>query len=497
MRGFNSRHLPIIHKYEILDSSPQHSPLVRLLLSNFWISNGPPQKCTVLEVKAIEGHGTTIDVVLINGMLHEGPYCHPNPFIIDASPNEGTLNKGTKLCVLDAFSFDYLGSYLHHKEIKAAQGININAQAAYLGVLLSIILSWDTEVPRYDFLLEIEGSLDPIREGLQYAIAGTSLYVVGPDDDVEHIKEAAMEDMSGIGIVPVHKKDVMKASVMLEKKKEFATILAFDVKVTQEAQELADEAGVKIFIADIKYHLFDQFKAYIDNLKEEKKKEVAEEAVFPCSLKIVPNHVYNKKDPIVVGVDVLEGIARVGTPICIPQREFIDIGRIASIENNHRPVDSAKKGQRVSIKIAGSNCEEKQKMFGRHFEMEDELVSKVSRRSIGILKANFRNCNYSYYKYVLQHPETVTEIYGTTLLAQLKTMRVFLKFKLQAFHSWPLGNAWAGDPSIDSAYFDLPIATPNSYFPLRKARLLVPPNCKFEGLFKKIQALEIEVYSLL
>ncbi|KAH0725009.1 hypothetical protein KY284_000874 [Solanum tuberosum] len=266
--------------------------------------------------------------------------------------------------------FIIAGSYLHHKEIKAAQGININAQ------------------------------------GLEYAIAGTSLYVVGPDDDVEHIKEAAMEDMrsvmsridrsgegvyvqastlgslealleflktdeiripvSGIGIGPVHKKDVMKASVMLEKKKEYATILAFDVKVTQEAQELADEAGVKIFIADIIYHLFDQFKAYIDNLKEEKKKEVAEEAVFPCSLKIEPNHVYNKKDPIVVGVDVLEGIAR---------REFIDIGRIASIENNHRPVDSAKKGQRVSIKIVGSNCEEKQKMFGRHFEMEDELVS--------------------------------------------------------------------------------------------------------------------------
>jgi len=119
--------------------------------------------------------------------------------------------------------------------------------------------------------------------------------------------------VSGIGIGNVHKKDVMKASVMLEKKKEYATILAFDVKVTQEARELADEAGAKNFIADIIYHLFDQFKAYIDNLKEEKKKEVAEEAVFPCSLKIVPNHVYNKKDPIVVGVDVLEGIARVLT----------------------------------------------------------------------------------------------------------------------------------------------------------------------------------------
>jgi len=112
-------------------------------------------------------------------------------------------------------------------------------------------------------------------------------------------------------IGPVHKKDVMKASVMLERKKEYATILAFDVKVMPDARDLAEESGVRIFVADIIYHLFDQFTAYIKNLREEKKKESAEEAVFPCVLKIMPNCVFNKKDPIVLGVDVLEGIAKV------------------------------------------------------------------------------------------------------------------------------------------------------------------------------------------
>lgn len=42
---------------------------------------------------------------------------------------------------------------------------------------------------------------------------------------------------------------------------------------------------------------------------------------------------------------------QVGTPICIPQKDFIDIGRIASIENNHKPVDTAKKGSKVAIKV--------------------------------------------------------------------------------------------------------------------------------------------------
>ena len=36
-------------------------------------------------------------------------------------------------------------------------------------------------------------------------------------------------------------------------------ILAFDVPISKEARELAEEYGVKIFTADIIYHLFDQF----------------------------------------------------------------------------------------------------------------------------------------------------------------------------------------------------------------------------------------------
>jgi len=209
---------------------------------------------------------------------------------------------------------------------------------------------------------------------------------------LEFLKTPAVNiPVSGINIGPVHKKDVMKASVMLERKKEYATILAFDVKVTPEARDLAEDAGVKIFIADIIYHLFDQFKAYMESIKEEKKKETAEEAVFPCHLKIMPNCIFNKKDPIVLGVDVIEGIAKVGTPICIPSREFIDIGRITSIEINHKQVDTAKKGLKVAIKILGSNAEEQQKMFGRHFEMEDELYSHISRKSIDVLKANYRD----------------------------------------------------------------------------------------------------------
>ncbi|CAI9090352.1 OLC1v1025109C1 [Oldenlandia corymbosa var. corymbosa] len=342
-------------------------------------------QCTVLEVKVVEGHGTTIDVVLVNGVLHEGDQivvCSIQGPIVTCIRALLTPHPMKELRVK--------GTYLHHKEVKAAQGIKITAQ------------------------------------GLEHTIAGTELYVVGPNDDLQYIKDAAMEDtrsvmnkiqttekgvyvqastlgslealleclntsvvkipVSGIGLGPVYKKDVIKASAMLEKKKEYAAILAFDVRVTSEARELAGELGVTIFCADIIYHLFDQFKAYINDFKERKKKETVEDVVFPCVLKIMPNCVFHKKDPIVLGVAVLEGIAKIGTPLCIRQKDFSDVGRIASIQISGNPVDHASQGQEVSIKIVGDNhgqCKE----FGRDFGLEDKLVSHITRKSIDVLES--------------------------------------------------------------------------------------------------------------
>lgn len=101
----------------------------------------------------------------------------------------------------------------------------------------------------------------------------------------------------------------------------YATILAFDVRIERDAQELADTLGVKIFQADIIYHLFDKFMAYREELKQKKREEFKHIAVFPCKLKIIPQYVFNSRDPIVVGVMVEAGIVKEGTPICVPSKE--------------------------------------------------------------------------------------------------------------------------------------------------------------------------------
>lgn len=286
-------------------------------------------ECTVLEVKVIEGLGTTIDVVLSNGILREGDrivLCGLNGPIV--------TNIRALLTPAPLKELRLKSQYVHNKEVKAALGVKIAAN------------------------------------DLEHAIAGSRLLVVGPDDDEEDLEDEVMTDLenllsrvatdnrgvtvqastlgslealleflkqskipvANISIGPVYKRDVMMAGTMLEKAKEYAVMLCFDVKVDKEAAAYAAEVGVKIFTADIIYHLFDDFTKHMAELTEQRKEESKMLAIFPCVIN--PVAVFNKKDPIVIGIDVIEGSLRMHTPLAAVrtnaagQKEIIDIGRV-------------------------------------------------------------------------------------------------------------------------------------------------------------------------
>jgi translation initiation factor IF-2 len=46
------------------------------------------------------------------------------------------------------------------------------------------------------------------------------------------------------------------------------------------------EYNVRIFTADIIYHLFDQFTAYMKQIKAQEQEAARLEAVFPCTLQV-------------------------------------------------------------------------------------------------------------------------------------------------------------------------------------------------------------------
>jgi len=343
-----------------------------------------------LEVKQIEGLGMTLDVLLVNGYLREGDkavFCTLDGPIVTEIRGLLTPPPSREIRVKT--------DYIHHKVIKGALGVKL------------------------------------IGNHFDKVMAGTPVMVCGPHDEEEDIKSEVMSDLtslqsklstdkrgvmvnastlgaleallqflreetkppipvSAINIGAVHKRDVTKISVMNEKGcPEYATILAFDVDIEREARDYANEMNVRIFTADIIYHLFDQFTRFMNDFFDRKRQEAAAVAVFPCILKILPQHIFNQKDPIILGVEVFDGILKVGTPLCAPSIGGLHIGNVIRIESNGKQQETAKKGSSVAIKIV--NDTNPNLTYGRQFDATTSLYSTLSRASIDALKENFKD----------------------------------------------------------------------------------------------------------
>ncbi|XP_031783797.1 eukaryotic translation initiation factor 5B isoform X1 [Nasonia vitripennis] len=344
-------------------------------------------QATVLEVKALPGLGTTIDCILVNGILREG-----ETMIVAGTEGPIVTQIRSLLMPQPLKELRVKGAYVEHRQVKAAQGVKIAAkelEKAIAGLNLMVAQKPDeVEILKEEIAKELTHALGKIKLAERGVFVQAS--TLGALEALLDFLKSSKIPYAGIRIGPVVKKDVMKASIMLEHDSQYATILAFDVKIERDAQELADSLGVKIFQADIIYHLFDRFIEYKEQLRQRKRDEHKHIAVFPCKLKILPTCVFKSRDPIIVGVMVEAGIIKEGTPICVPSRDFLDLGIVSSIEFNHKTVETARKGQEVCIKIEPIPGEAP-KMFGRHFDEKDMLVSKISRQSIDACKDYFRD----------------------------------------------------------------------------------------------------------
>lgn len=90
-----------------------------------------------------------------------------------------------------------------------------------------------------------------------------------------------------------------------------------------------------------------------------------------------------------MGVEIVEGILKVGTPLCIPALGGLHVGKVTSIESNGREQETARKGASVAVKIV--NESNPNITYGRQFDATHSLYSTLTRASIDALKENFRD----------------------------------------------------------------------------------------------------------
>jgi translation initiation factor 5B len=209
----------------------------KLWESLMWCAN---LQATVLEVKAIDGLGMTVDVLVVNGYLREGDkavFCTLDGPIITEIRGLLTPPPSREMRIKS--------EYLHHKEVKGALGVKVignNLDKVMAGTPVLIVGPGDEEE---DIKAEVMSDLTKLEDKLSTDKQGV-LVQASTLGALEALLQFLREDtkppipVSAIGIGTIHKRDVTKISIMNEKgHPEYATILAFDVPIEREAREHA------------------------------------------------------------------------------------------------------------------------------------------------------------------------------------------------------------------------------------------------------------------
>ena len=344
-------------------------------------------KCSILEVKVLESIGTTIDVVLVNGTIHVG-----DKIVIGGLL--GPIKTVVKIILLPRpmKEMRVKCEYDRYDEISGAIGVKIFCPDLENALAGSPLYVYRTEEEAEKYCNEISRDFNSIvqkyinKKGKGIMVQASTL---GSLEAILTFLGEQKVEVAVVGVGNLNKKDVIKLQIKHAEdenvKKEDLVVLCFDNKVIPEAQKFAEENNIKIFVDDVIYHLFDKFIEFKKQCELERKKEKEKEAIFPCNLKTVM--FINKKDPLIIGVSVTEGILKIGTPIYCVEKN-LPIGVVESIERERKPINNVRPNDgdvAIRIKVADSSL-----AAGRHFDENSTYISQITRASIDALKNYFR-----------------------------------------------------------------------------------------------------------
>jgi translation initiation factor 5B len=175
---------------------------------------------------------------------------------------------------------------------------------------------------------------------------------------------------------------------MAEKAPKYAVALAFDVPVVPEAKAAAAEAKIPIFEAEIIYHLTEKYKKHVADLEHAAKEAARNKVVWPVKVQLLEGAIFNRSKPIIMGVRVLDGVLKKGTPLMVVAEKPVFIGTVDVIRADKENLESASQNSEVSVQL--KNPPDWTPVAGKDFTAADVLVSKMSREVIDLLKLHFR-----------------------------------------------------------------------------------------------------------
>jgi len=341
------------------------------------VTEGPAQG-TVLEVREEVGLGVTLNAIIFDGILHaedtiviggkEGPITTTIRAILVPQPLEEIRDSKKKFNSIP--------------EAHAAAGIKIAAPDIDDAIPGSPLIAVGGD-------MTLEKAVDYVASEMERLKVQTEQTGIMVKTDTLGSLEAIVESLRDkdipirvADIGDVSRRDVMEALSVKHEDPFLGVILAFNVKILQDAEKEARDQKVPIFWNDIIYNLMDEYIRWADDEREAKARKEFDTLVKPGKFEIMEGYVFRRAKPAIFGAKIISG--SITTNINCINQEGTRIGRISQIQDSGNAIPRAEEGKEVAVAMP-------QPILGRHIKERDLLFVDIPEKDAKLLRTKFAN----------------------------------------------------------------------------------------------------------
>ena len=322
-------------------------------------------KGSVLEVKDEPGLGLTLNTIIYDGTLHKddlivvggktGPIMARVRAILVPKPLDEMRDPRDKFTSVDC--------------VYASAGIKIVApdlSGALAGAPLFSVPAGE-DPAKYCKLITEEIGRIRIKKQIDGVIVKAD--TLGSLEAMAEILQANNVQVRIADVGDISKRDVIEASVVKTHEPLLGAVLGFGVKTLPDAESEAAANGIQIFKEPIIYNLIDKYLEWVKKKKENKSELEFEALVKPGKVTVMPNCIFRRAKPAIVGVEVLGGRLKPKYQLLRAQ-DNSDLGEVEQIQDKGKNITEAKQGMQVAISMD-------KPVVGRQIFERDVLYVKV------------------------------------------------------------------------------------------------------------------------
>jgi len=325
-------------------------------------------KGTVLEVKEEPGLGLTLNTIVYDGTLHK------DDLIVVGGRNGAIMARVRAILVpkpLDEMR-DPRDKFTSVECVFASAGVKVVApdlEGALAGAPLFAVPAGEDPAKYCKLITEEIGRIRIAKEIEGVIVKADTL---GSLEAMAEILKANNVQIRIADVGDISKRDVIEASVVKTREPLVGAILAFGVKTLPDAEAEAAANNIPIFNQPIIYNLIDAYIQWAKNKRESKSEAEFDALVKPGKVTVLPNCIFHRAKPLVVGVEVLGGRLkpRVGL---MRKEDMSDLGEVDQIQDQGKAIPEAKVGMQVAISMD-------KPIAGRHVFERDILYVKVPEK---------------------------------------------------------------------------------------------------------------------